>query len=659
MHFHHVLSIFFLRYRYNVICGMVFSQKNEGGLIMLLDKIKCPNDVKKLSDAEWKALAEEIRCFMVKNVAETGGHLAPSLGVVELTIAMCLAFDFPRDRVVFDVGHQCYAYKILTGRKDDFGTLRQAGGISGFPKREESIYDAFDTGHSSTSISAALGLAVARDLQGDDYRVISVIGDGALTGGMAYEAMNNVGSRAENLIVILNDNQMSISPNVGAMANYLTKVRTGPHYDRRKKNIKKVLSRTSGGEKVLSGMRRIRDSIKSLMVQGMLFEELGFTYLGPIDGHDINILVQHLNYCKNVQGPVLLHVLTKKGKGYAFAEAEPDKFHGVGPFDFLTGETKKKKNAADFSSVFGNKLTAMAAEDPKILAITAAMPGGTGLKPFAASFPDRFFDVGIAEPHAVTYGAGLAECGMKPCVAIYSSFLQRAVDQIYHDVCLQRLPVVFGIDRAGVVGEDGETHQGIYDISLLRCFPHMVLMAPGTAKETEAMLEFAFASGVPCGLRYARGSVSSWDEHFEHQPLVLGKGEHVRSGDDVLLLPLGILIEEALAAAKILEEQGISVGVFNPRFIKPLDENALGALSEKYRYIVTLEDHVVTGGFGSAVGEFLCRICYPGKLIQIGYPDEMIPQGRRCDILKKYRLERNGIVSIVQELLGKDHEKET
>lgn len=620
---------------------------------MLLDKIECPADVKKLSADQLPALASEIRSFMVENVAKTGGHLAPSLGVVDLIIAMCRAFDFPKDRVVFDVGHQSYAYKILTGRRNVFHTLRQFDGISGFPKYEESVYDAFNTGHSSTSISAALGLAVARDLKKEDYRVIAVIGDGALTGGMAYEAMNNAGSRNEDLIVILNDNQMSISENVGAMANYLARARTAPKYGRKKQNIKRFLDKTGGGKKVLSGLRRVRNSLKYLMVEGMYFEEMGFTYLGPIDGHDIAAVEQHLNYCKNVKGPVLLHVLTKKGKGYSFAESEPDRFHGIAPFDPDTGKVLKKSDVPSFSKVFGEKLTELAAYDPSILAITAAMPDGTGLAPFSEKYPKRFFDVGIAEPHAVTYAAALAMNDMRPCAAIYSSFLQRAADQIYHDVCLQKLPVVFGIDRAGIVGEDGETHQGIYDISMLRAFPNITLLAPGTAQEMDEMLTYAFSLQMPCALRYARGSVSRWDEGFIHQPLKAGKGELVKEGKDILLMPLGIMMETGLKAAALLKEQGLDVGVFNPRFIKPLDEASIAELTKTYRYIVTIEDHVISGGFGAAVSELCAKGGYSVFVKHLGFPDEPIRQGKRDQIMKEYRLDAAGIAASVMEMVEK------
>ena len=619
----------------------------------LLDGIRDPSDLKKLNSSELTALAAEIRAFMVEHVANSGGHLAPSLGVVELVIAMIRAFDFPKDRVVFDVGHQSYAYKILTGRRDAFSTLRQWGGLSGFPKTEESPYDAFNTGHSSTSVSAALGLAVARDLKGEDYRVISVIGDGALTGGMAYEAMNNAGSREEDLIVILNDNQMSISKNVGAMANYLARARTAPNYSRRKQRAKKILKRTRGGAKLLSGLRRFRDSIKYLMVQGMFFEEMGFTYLGPIDGHDIAAIEQHLGYCKNVKGPVLLHVLTKKGKGYEFAEREPDKFHGVAPFDPATGVLKGTCRGKSFSAVFGDELLSLAVDDERVLAITAAMPDGTGLKPFSRQFPDRFFDVGIAEPHAAAYAAGLAQNGMRPWLALYSSFLQRSVDQIYHDICLQKLPVVFGIDRAGIVGEDGETHQGIYDIALLRDFPYLTILSPSTEKEMAQMMAYAAALDGPCAIRYPKGAVSCWDQHFQHAPLRPGRGELIKEGKDVLLLPLGITMAAAMKAVEILKDRGVDAGIYNPRFVKPLDEAGLRMLAKSYRYFVTVEDHVLSGGFGSAVGELLHRCGSAARLQTIGLPDEAIHQGKREEVLGYYGLDGEGIAGTVLKMLGK------
>ncbi len=619
---------------------------------MILDRIQNPDDVKKLNEEDLPVLAGEIRSFMVDHVAETGGHLAPSLGVVELVLAMCRVFDFPRDRVIFDVGHQSYAYKILTGRRERFADLRRFGGLSGFPKREESVYDAFNTGHSSTSISAALGLAVARDLKGEDYKIISVIGDGALTGGMAYEALNNAGSRREDLIVILNDNQMSISKNVGAMANYLAKARTAPHYDRRKQHLKKVLSRTGGGARVLSGMRRVRDSLKNLMVQGMFFEEMGFTYLGPIDGHDLPQIEQYLQYCRNVKGPVLLHVLTKKGKGYPFAEQEPDRFHGISAFDPKTGKTKNG-GGRSFSTVFGETLIDLAKEDPRILAVTAAMPDGTGLNPFAKMFPDRFFDVGIAEAHAVTYCAGLAENGMKPCAAIYSSFLQRGTDQIFHDVALQNLPVVFAVDRAGVVGEDGETHQGIFDIALLRAFPNLTLLSPSTEKEMKQMFPYAFSLDSPVALRYPRGKVSEWDRDFEHEPLSDGRGEIVKKGKGVVLIALGIMMDNALAAAEILKQKGIEAGVCNPRFASPLNIDFYKELAEEYDTFVTVEDHVLAGGFGSALRELMAAAKRDIPVVSLGYDVGMVPQGKREELLARYGLSAEKIAERVAEIESK------
>lgn len=618
----------------------------------LLEAVNGHKDIASLDDAQLKELASETREYIISCVAKNGGHLASNLGVVELTIAMLAELDPEVDRIVWDVGHQSYAAKILTGRREDMMRIRCEDGPSGFPVISESKADCFGTGHATTSISAALGLAVARRQMGAKHAVVALIGDGAMTGGMAYEAMNNAGSREEDLIVILNDNQMSISRNVGAMANYLARVRTGPNYSRHKQKAKKILKRTSGGTRILSGLRRIRDSIKYLMVQGMFFEEMGFTYLGPIDGHDIEAIERNLSYCKNVRGPVLLHALTKKGKGYSYAEREPDQFHGIAPFDPHSGKLLSPASVKSFSEAFGEKLCALAALDERILAITAAMPGGTGLKPFAKKYRDRFFDVGIAEPHAVTYAAGLAKNGMKPCFAVYSSFLQRSVDQIYHDVCLQKLPVVFGIDRAGVVGEDGETHQGIYDIALLRDLPYLTLLAPSTEKELDEMLAYAFALNAPCALRYPKGAMSSWDRDFEHQPLSLGQGEMVKEGKDVLLLPLGMMMEAAIKAWELLKNNGIDAGIFNPRFIKPLNETVIAELAQTYPYFVTIEDHVLSGGFASAIGEVLHRSGAEVKLKAIGLPDEAVPQGHRDEVLHHYGLSAAGIAETVMAFVG-------
>lgn len=617
----------------------------------ILEGIENPNQVKELTLEQKKQLAGELRKFMIEHVAQTGGHLAPSLGVVELILALCSVFDFDKDKIIFDVGHQSYAYKILTGRRKQFSTLRQWGGISGFPKGEESPYDFFDTGHSSTSISAGLGIATARDLKQEKFEVVSLIGDGALTGGMAYEALNNAGTSQKDLIVVLNDNEMSISANVGAMADYLSRVRTNPKYEKSKKDVEKFFKRTKTGSHILEGMSRLKDSFKYLIVRGILFEELGFTYLGPIDGHDIETLMKYLKNAKSLRGPVLLHVITKKGKGYLPSETDPDKFHGVGPFHMESGEIIK--NGADgksFSKVFGENLLQLGSEKENIAAITAAMPDGTGLKTFSKAFPERFFDVGIAEQHAVTFGAGLAKEGLKPFVVIYSSFLQRAYDQILHDVCLQKLPVVLGIDRAGIVGEDGETHQGIYDIAMLKSMPDITLLSPSTEKEMTEMMRFAADYPKPIALRYPRGNVSDWDAQWQHAPLSLGKGEMLWEHGDILLVPLGIMMEEAIKAAQTLREDGIETALFNPRFIKPLDEEALLQAGERYRGIVTIEDHALAGGFGAALLELYNQKQMTVPLHRIGLPDESIRQGKRCKVLSCYQMDANGIAVQVKEM---------
>ena len=618
----------------------------------ILGQINSPDDVKKLNSAELTSLAKELRQFMIEHVSKTGGHLAPSLGVVELVLALCRVFDFPRDRLIFDVGHQCYAYKILTGRRDEFATLRQTDGISGFPKSEESEYDAFNTGHSSTSISAGYGMAVARDLQGEDYHVISIIGDGALTGGMAFEALNNAGSSGKNFIVILNDNAMSISQNVGAIADYLSRFRTAPQYERRKRAAERFFNRSSFGQRIFGRLRRIKDSLKYLVVQGVIFEEFGFTYLGPIDGHNIDMMQSYLKIAKNLNGPVLLHVHTKKGRGYLPSETDPDRFHGIAPFDPESGKlVQKGPKKLTFSQSFGDTLLEMASSDEKICAITAAMPSGTGLCPFADTFPNRFFDVGIAEQHGVTFAAGLAKAGMHPVVAIYSSFLQRGFDQVFHDVCLQSLPVILGVDRAGIVGEDGETHQGIYDIAYLRILPNMTLMAPSTHNEMVNMLRFAKELNAPCALRYPRGNVLEWDKELDLPPLVLGRGVFIYEGKDVMLVPLGTMMEEALKVREFLEERGISTGVFNPRFVKPLDHDALRHIAISYNLVVTMEDHVINGGFGSAVGEYYHEQEIDSDLLSIALPDHPVKQGKREEIFKKYQMDAESITERIVKRL--------
>lgn len=622
----------------------------------LLSTIDSPHDIKGFNEKELEQLAVELREFMIDRVAQTGGHLAPSLGVVELVIALCMAFEFPRDKVIFDVGHQSYAYKILTGRREAFSTLRQWQGLAGFPKSEESVYDSFNTGHSSTSLSAALGMATARDLCGEDYQVVAVIGDGALTGGMAYEAMNNAGSTRKNLVVILNDNEMSISANVGAMANYLSRVRSDPRYSREKQKVKDFFYRRRAGERFIRGLSRLKDSIKYFFVRnvhGALFEDIGFTYLGPIDGHDIPMMRRFMENAKTLQGPVILHVITKKGKGYKPAEASPQLFHGVSPFDVATGNAINEGNGDSFSACFGKQILHMAIKDTAICAVTAAMPDGTGLVPFAERFPARFFDVGIAEPHAVTFGAGLAKAGLKPVVAIYSSFLQRSVDQIFHDVCLQKLPVTIAIDRSGVVGEDGETHQGIYDISLLRPLPNLTIMAPSTEKELATMLNFAVAQDGPCCLRYPRGAVSEWDRWWKHAPLAVGKGEMIATGEDVLLIPLGVMVPEALQVADMLAAEGLRTAILNPRFVKPLDEDLILTEMAKVPLAVTMEDHVLQGGFGSAVLELAQERNCQTMLLRCGLPDESVKHGKVRTIWEHYGIDAAGVAQKIKAKLRK------
>ncbi|MEW8957982.1 MAG: 1-deoxy-D-xylulose-5-phosphate synthase [Moorella sp. (in: firmicutes)] len=620
----------------------------------LLNKIREPADVKKLNNTELDKLAAEIRRELVRTVARTGGHLAPNLGVVELTLALHSVFDLPRDKIIWDVGHQCYVHKILTGRLSRFATLRQYGGLSGFPKRAESLYDAFDTGHSSTSISAALGFALARDLKGDDYQVVAVIGDGALTGGMAFEAMNHAGHLKTNLIVVLNDNEMSISAPVGGMAAYLSRMRTDPMYSRSKEELENLLNRLPHvGPRVLKVIERLKDSFKYLVVPGMLFEELGFTYLGPIDGHNVALLKEVLQRARATRGPVLVHVITTKGKGYRPAEVNPGRFHGIGPFDPETGEPLKKEGPPTYTSVFGAEMVRQGEKNSQLVAITAAMPEGTGLMPFARRFPKRFFDVGIAEQHALTLAAGLSAAGFKPVVAIYSTFLQRAVDQAIHDIALMGLPVVLAIDRAGVVGEDGETHQGLFDLALLRCVPGMVVMAPKDEQELRHMLATAIQYNGPSALRYPRGEGIGVPLTGPTQPLPIGKGEVLRQGKDVAILALGPLVYAALAAAEELAGRGIEAAVINPRFVKPLDADLILTWADKTGCLVTVEEHVLAGGFGSAVLELLAAMGKTGVRVHcLGIDDKFVGHGK-ADVLREHLgLTPAGIAASVQEALA-------
>ena len=614
----------------------------------ILETINSPADVKALSLDELKQLAEEIRQFLISVISKTGGHLAPNLGVVELSLALHRVFSTPEDKIVFDVGHQSYIHKIITGRREQFPTLRQYGGLSGFPKRSESEHDAFGTGHSSTSISAALGMAVARDLQGKDYNVVAVIGDGSMTGGMAFEALNNAGTLHKKMIVVLNDNEMSISKNVGAMSEYLYQLRTGETYNKIKHDIEGWLKNMEFGTDVLKAIRRLKGSVKYLMVPTSIFEELGFTYLGPVDGHDLQGLTEVLQAAKKIDGPVLVHVLTKKGKGYKPAEESPNKFHGTGPFEIATGKKIANPNAPiTYTEVFGKTLTELANEDKEIIGITAAMPDGTGMSTFAKAHPERFFDVGIAEQHAVTSAAGAAAAGMKPVAAIYSTFLQRAYDSVLHDICMQKLHVTLCLDRAGLVGDDGYTHHGVFDYAYLRSMPEMTIMAPKDENELRHMLKTAVDDDGPVSVRYPRGSGVGVEINEPMHSLPIGKAEVLREGKDVCLWAIGSMVQSALQVAAKLAEQGISAGVVNMRFAKPLDKELLLAHAAQYGKIVTLEEGALQGGVGSAVLETLneAQILQQCRVLTLGIPDEFVLHGDKKLLMKDLGLDVDAIVA--------------
>ena len=614
----------------------------------ILETINSPADVKALSLDELKQLAEEIRQFLISVISKTGGHLAPNLGVVELSLALHRVFSTPEDKIVFDVGHQSYIHKIITGRREQFPTLRQYGGLSGFPKRSESEHDAFGTGHSSTSISAALGMAVARDLQGKDYNVVAVIGDGSMTGGMAFEALNNAGTLHKKMIVVLNDNEMSISKNVGAMSEYLYQLRTGETYNKIKHDIEGWLKNMEFGTDVLKAIRRLKGSVKYLMVPTSIFEELGFTYLGPVDGHDLQGLTEVLQAAKKIDGPVLVHVLTKKGKGYKPAEESPNKFHGTGPFEIATGKKIANPNAPiTYTEVFGKTLTELANEDKEIIGITAAMPDGTGMSTFAKAHPERFFDVGIAEQHAVTSAAGAAAAGMKPVAAIYSTFLQRAYDSVLHDICMQKLHVTLCLDRAGLVGDDGYTHHGVFDYAYLRSMPEMTIMAPKDENELRHMLKTAVDYDGPVSVRYPRGSGVGVEITEPMHSLPIGKAEVLREGKDVCLWAIGSMVQSALQVAAKLAEQGISAGVVNMRFAKPLDKELLLAHAAQYGKIVTLEEGVLQGGVGSAVLETLneAKMLQQCRVLTLGIPDEFVLHGDKKLLMKDLGLDVDAIVA--------------
>ena len=596
---------------------------------MILDKIKKPNDIHKIALADFPQLAEEIRNFLLESVSETGGHLASNLGVVELTLALHNVLDFPEDKLIWDVGHQAYTHKILTGRKEEFKTLRKEGGLSGFPKRSESDCDSFDTGHSSTSISAGLGYVRARDILGQKHHVVSVIGDGALTGGMAYEAMNNAAELKTNFIIVLNDNNMSISKNVGGMSSYLSALRTAEVYTGMKINATKALKKIPRvGTAVVDTMRKTKSSIKQLIIPGMLFENMGLTYLGPVDGHNMRQMMKLFNEAKRVEGPVLVHVLTEKGHGYIPACSHPARFHGTGPFDVETGRFLETKENLNYTDVFSKTMCSLGKENRRVAAITAAMPEGTGLKAFARSFPERFFDVGIAEEHAVTFAAGLALGGLIPVVAIYSSFLQRAVDQILHDVCMQKLHVVFAIDRAGLVGADGETHQGCFDFSYLSMIPNLTVMAPKNDWELQEMLRAAVRDfDGPCAIRYPKGTVYTGLSEF-HQPVQIGKSEVLYEGREVAILAVGSMVSTCKEVYDMLKCRGIEPTFVNARFIKPLDTDLLDTLAKTHSLFVTVEENVKNGGFGEHVSAYM-EACQPDvRVMNLAIWDRFVEQGK-------------------------------
>ena len=600
---------------------------------MYLEQIQNINDIKDIDPKAYEELAQEIRDFLIHKISVTGGHLGSNLGAVELTMALHLALKLPEDKIIWDVGHQSYTHKILTGRKEGFDGLRQFHGMSGFPKRKESCCDAFDTGHSSTSISAGLGLVKARDIQGLDQTIVSVIGDGAMTGGMAYEALNNAGKLETNFIIILNDNNMSISENVGGVSKYLNNIRTADSYLDLKKGIYEALRGTPRGKNMVSGIRRVKSSFKQLVIPGMLFEDMGITYLGPVDGHNIPALVRVIQEARRVNGAVMIHALTQKGKGYAPAERHPARFHGADPFDVETGLPTRPHTTPSYTDVFSTVMCKLGGRDEKVVAITAAMPDGTGLKRFRNMYPERFFDVGIAEEHAVTFAAGLAAGGLKPIVAIYSSFLQRAYDQILHDVCIQNLPVVFCVDRAGLVGSDGETHQGLFDLSYLSSIPNMHIMAPKNKWELSDMIKFAVEFGGPIAIRYPRGE--AFDGLKDNRaPVVYGKGETLFEEKDILLLAVGSMVKVALAVRERLGEKGYACSVVNARFVKPIDEELIREACKTHSLIVTMEENVASGGFGERVRAFVDSLHVKTRVLGIAIPDEYVEHGN-VELLKQ------------------------
>lgn len=617
---------------------------------MILDRIQKENDIKNLTEEELVQLSEEIRQFLIESISVTGGHLASNLGVVELTMALHLCFDLPEDKIIWDVGHQSYTHKILTGRKEGFSSLRQYGGLSGFPKANESDTDCFNTGHSSTSISAGLGMAAAREITGEDYHVISVIGDGSLTGGMAYEALNNASQINKNFIIVLNDNNMSISENVGGMSTYLASFRTADAYRDLKANVMKSLHKMPlCGDKLIQSIRNTKSSIKQLLIPGMLFEEMGIITLGPVDGGNIKELVKIFNEAKRVDGPVLVHVMTKKGSGYEPAEKNPSRFHGAEPFDIATGKPLKKKEKATYTDVISSVMCQLAEKEPKLVGITAAMADGTGLSKFAKEYPQRFYDVGIAEQHGTTFAAGLAKAGLKPVFAVYSSFLQRAYDQVLHDVCIQNLPVVFAIDRAGLVGSDGETHQGIFDISFLSSIPNMTVMAPKNKWELADMMKYAVSFPTPIAVRYPRGTAYDGLKEFR-APICLGKSETIIEGKGVALFALGSMVQTAEKVAEMLKEDGIEATVINARFAVPFDKDKVKELTENHKLLVTMEENVTSGGFGEHVASYVNENDLDIKVQIIAIPDAYVEHGNVDRLKEDIQIDANSIYKRVLNL---------
>lgn len=619
---------------------------------MLLEQIKKENDIKNIAKEDWDRLAAEIRQFLIEKISVTGGHLGSNLGAVELTMALHLALNLPEDKIIWDVGHQSYTHKLLTGRREGFENLRKYGGLSGFPKRKESECDCFDTGHSSTSISAGLGMVKARDIKGEKNTVVAVIGDGSLTGGMAYEAMNNASRLETNYIIILNDNNMSISENVGGVSKYLNNIRTADKYLHLRDSIYYSLRDKKNGDAVVEFVRRVKSGFKHLVIPGMFFEDMGLTYLGPVDGHDVKAMVKVINEAKKCKKAVLVHVMTNKGKGYEPAERHPARFHGAEPFDIATGLPKNKKLKANYTDVFSTVMLKMGQRNEKVVAITAAMPDGTGLKRFQNMYPERFFDVGIAEQHAVTFAAGLAAGGLIPVVAVYSSFLQRAYDQILHDVCIQNLPVVFAIDRAGIVGSDGETHQGIFDLSYLSSIPNMHIMAPKNKWELSDMMKFAVNFGAPIAVRYPRGEAYDGLEEYR-EPIVYGKSEMIFEEKDIALMAVGSMVKTAVEVRDKLKEKGYNVTLVNGRFVKPVDTGMIERLSDNHTLLVTMEENVESGGFGEKVRSFVDERKFTMGVLNICVPDEYVEHGNVELLRREIGIDADSIVTKIEQRMEK------